>query len=512
MRVMGRLPFDPARMAGPPADDPRAGALTVSDLALRIEDALKRGVPQRLRLVGEISGFTDRNHWYFDLKDENSIISCVMFASDVRRQQHRPATGQEVILTGRVAFWGKGGRTQFYASDMQPVGAGELEARFRALCAELKGLGWFDPEVKMPLPWFPARVAVVTSRTGAALQDVLDTFRRRCPGIEVVAVDVRVQGDGAAAEVAHAIHALSEARASLGIDAIIVTRGGGSMEDLWAFNERIVAEAIHRCRLPVVAAIGHETDTTIAELVADERAATPTQAAMRLIPDRAALGEQIEAAASSLRGSVTREVQAAQRREQQSVAALRSGVRLALAHARSRVEQLAVRLEQHRPAAAQARRASPLAEAERRLAAASREMVRRSDLDSIDRDLRESVARSLGRGTDRVAALERTLQAVSPLRVLARGYSVTTRTDGRAVRSPSDVASGDELQTRLADGTIRSVVEGAAGRSTAPDGRNQRRAKDSDERGIIERRSKPPKAGRRGSDPGPPDQMGLFGA
>ncbi|MEZ6235836.1 MAG: exodeoxyribonuclease VII large subunit [Phycisphaerales bacterium] len=523
--MTARLPFDPGKMRGTPPAKPEASLLSgepstkppadrpmsVAALAGLIAGALDT-LPRSIRVAGEISGLRDRTHWYFDLKDADAVVSCVMFASAARKAGFVPENGQAVVARGRVEFYAKAGKVSLICDRLEPVGAGTLELAFRRLVEEIRALGWFAPERKRPLPAFPRRIAVVTSRTGAALQDVLDTARRRCPAVDIAIVDVRVQGDRAAGEVAAAIEWLGSRHDRLGIDAILVTRGGGSMEDLWAFNEKPVAAAIVASPIPVVAAIGHETDVTIAELVADERAATPTQAAMRLIPDRAALGEQIEAAASSLRGSVTREVQAAQRREQQSVAALRSGVRLALAHARSRVEQLAVRLEQHRPAAAQARRASRLAEAERRLAAASREMVRRSDLDSIDRDLRESVARSLGRGTDRVAALERTLQAVSPLRVLARGYSVTTRTDGRAVRSPSDVASGDELQTRLADGTIRSVVEGAAGRSTAPDGRNQRRAKDSDERGIIERRSKPPKAGRRGSDPGPPDQMGLFGA
>ncbi|MCB9841274.1 MAG: exodeoxyribonuclease VII large subunit [Phycisphaeraceae bacterium] len=433
--------------------------MSVAALAGLIAGALET-LPRPVRVAGEISGLRDRTHWYFDLKDADAVVSCVMFASAARKAGFVPENGQAVVAGGRVEFYAKGGKVSLICDRLEPVGAGALELAFRKLVGEIRALGWFDPERKRALPTFPRRIAVVTSRTGAALQDVLDTARRRCPAVDIAVVDVRVQGDRAAGEVAAAIEWLGRRHTHLGIDAILVTRGGGSMEDLWAFNEKPVAAAIVACPVPVVAAIGHETDVTIAELVADERAATPTQAAMRLIPDRAALGEQVEAVASALRGSIERQTAAAERREQQHAGELRGGVRLALARDRSRVDQLAVRLEQHRPAAAQARRASRLAEGERRLAAAARSVLVRFDLDAIERDLRTGAARAIAHARDRVAALDRTLAAVGPLRVLARGYSVTTRGDGRVVRSPSDVAQGDDILTRVADGTIRSVVDG----------------------------------------------------
>lgn len=482
---MERLPFDPSRMSGPPKPR-KEDALSVSEVAERIEGALRAGLPGRIRLLGEISGFTDRNHWYFDVKDEAAVLSCVMFASDARRQQYRPESGQEVILTGRVAFYTRGGRTQFYASRIEPVGAGELELRYRALCAELRELGWFDPESKQRLPFFPCRVAVVTSRTGAALQDVLDTFRRRCPAIEIVSVDVRVQGEGAAPEVAHAIRAIDLARDDMGIDAVIVTRGGGSMEDLWAFNEREVAAAIRACRVPVVAAIGHETDTTIAELVADERCATPTQAAMRLSPDRASLDEQLSHLSRRLTTCLKHGLVVAQHRLDAAMryelfAAPRGWLearadRLTRTHEQLsralrdrqsgehlRVERLTSRLARRRPEAVLEGRRVAIPHMEERLTRALRSRLN---------DAR--------RGT---TALERELRAVSPVSVLGRGYSMTTRQDGSMVRRESDVKPGDLLTTRVADGEIRSRVEGES--PVSPPKPRRRRNSDSTDQASL---------------------------
>ncbi|MCA9289351.1 MAG: exodeoxyribonuclease VII large subunit, partial [Phycisphaerales bacterium] len=349
--MTARLPFDPGKMRGTPpahagssnspsepaAKPPVDRPMSVAALAGLIAGALET-LPRPVRVAGEISGLRDRTHWYFDLKDADAVVSCVMFASAARKAGFVPENGQAVVAGGRVEFYAKGGKVSLICDRLEPVGAGALELAFRKLVGEIRALGWFDPERKRALPTFPRRIAVVTSRTGAALQDVLDTARRRCPAVDIAVVDVRVQGDRAAGEVAAAIEWLGRRHTHLGIDAILVTRGGGSMEDLWAFNEKPVAAAIVACPVPVVAAIGHETDVTIAELVADERAATPTQAAMRLIPDRAALGEQVEAVASALRGSIERQTAAAKRAEQQHAGELRGGVRLALARDRSRVD------------------------------------------------------------------------------------------------------------------------------------------------------------------------------
>ncbi len=269
----------------------QAAPLTVSQLAQRIGETIGGGFPQPVRVVGEVSGFKPNTHWYFNLKDADSVIGCVMFSSTARSALFTPSDGQQVVVTGRPDFWAKGGKTSFVVSRIEPVGQGALDAAFKALCDELRALGWFDQARKRPIPRFPRRVAVVTAATGAALQDVLVTMRRRCPAVEVGVVDVAVQGDGAAQDISAVFRWLGREHRRLGVEVILLTRGGGSKEDLWTFNERVVAEAIVRSPIPVVAAIGHEVDFTIAELVADERAATPTQAAMKVTPDTPALLE-----------------------------------------------------------------------------------------------------------------------------------------------------------------------------------------------------------------------------
>ena len=487
---MPRLPFDPDKMAQKKSVEKasskavgKAQPISVSRLAALIGSALRDALPGRLRVTGEVSGFRDRTHWYFDIKDADAVVGCVMFASAARRATFTPESGQQVIVSGRVEFYAKQGRTSLIVDRIEPAGAGALEQAYRALCAELKALGWFDVSRKRPLPAFPRRVAVVTSRTGAALQDVIDTARRRCPGVGLVVVDVRVQGDGAAPEVASAIDRLSAASDRLGIDAIIVTRGGGSMEDLWAFNERDVARAIVACRVPVVAAIGHETDTTIAELVADERAATPTQAAMRVTPDATALLEQVDSLADRLASAARRMV----RFERQRLAAparhalftdpaelvrmgrqqlaeagrhLRSSTDLRLRESIGRLERVAGRLERHRPVAVHARRAAGVARATDRLHSAMDRLLTRWEPGPARDRLGRAVRLAHERNKARLDAIERELAAVGPIAVLRRGYSCTIGEDGTLVRVPGDVRPGQIVRTRLADGSFRSKVVG----------------------------------------------------
>lgn len=473
---MARARFDPSKVAGPPplfpsAEPPPATdrPLTVSQLGSLIDSALKAHVPARVRVIGEISGFSDRTHWYFRLKDDQAepghepVIDCVMFASAAKKLRFTPRDGQKVVLSGRVEFYARQGRTQFYADHMEPVGAGELELKFRALCEELRREGFFDPARKRAIPEYPRRVAVVTSRTGAALQDVLNTMAQRCPAVEVAVVDVRVQGAAAAPEIAAALDWLAREHERFGIDAVLLTRGGGSMEDLWAFNERIVAEAIARSPVPVVAAIGHETDTTIAELVADERCSTPTQAAMRLTPDRAALEEQAGQLSARLATALVRRLERQKERlrdlsrrpallnpraivvhaaERSAVARdrLRSALLRRLHLGQALVERLASRLALVRPEAQHAARAARTRELGIRLARAW------------------EIAGE--RRRHHLAALERELIVSGPRSVLARGYSVTTLADGTLVRSAGQTRPGSALLTRVADGSISSTVTG----------------------------------------------------
>lgn len=494
--------FDPSRMTGAKEAAPaKKGAheqLTVSQLNGLIDSALKDGLPPTLRVVGEISGLSDRTHWYFSLKDAEAVVSCVMFASDVRKMVDagvRPVDGMQVVATGRIEHYARQGRTQLYVRSMAPVGAGALDAKLRALIEELRGLGWLDEDRKKPIPPFPRRIALVTSKTSAACQDVLKTMSQRFPAVDVLLVDVRVQSDPptrSAAEIARAIAKLSKQHKRLGVDAIVLTRGGGSLEDLWAFNERVVAEAILACEIPVVAAIGHETDTTIAELVADLRASTPTQAAMRVTPDKAALAEQLERSEARLSLALRRRVE----REGERVRAIArhphftnpgaridrareqvDGLERRLNHsARARVSAASMRLERlngrlgaQRPEAVYAARGALLTELRSRLGHAVRERLRVFDPAGAERSLARAWSGRMRIESTRIADLERTLHAVGPTSVLQRGYSITVTPKGAVIRSASDVRSGEVVETRLGDGSFRSVVDGA--------GRGQRKRK-----------------------------------
>ncbi len=510
---------EPPTPAARPQTD-RDAPIPVSRLAGMIERTLKDGLPPRLRIIGEISGFRDRTHWYFDLKDEQAVINCVMFSSAVRRCRFRPEPGQEVVISGRVEFYGKQGRTQIYAEQMEPVGAGALDLAFKQLFEELKRLGWFEPERKKPLPAFPRRVAVVTSRTGAALQDVLDTFKRRCPAIGVLVADVRVQGDGAAGEVASMLHALNRAAPRLGLDAIIVTRGGGSKEDLWAFNERPVAEAILRSVVPVVCAIGHETDTSIAELVADERCATPTQAAMRLSPETDKLLEQLDMLERRMHHACQRRVRldterlrAAARHpifarprsllERQSerldraTDTARRAVRADLSARAARLDRLSARLQQNRPTAQHARRVARLEASDQRLAAAINRRLRAHDLQAIRDRLARAAAQRVALVKNRLAHADRTLNAVGPQAVLRRGFTVTVGADGRAIRSVKSVQPGETIETVVADGRIRSRVDGDGDGGGGGDGGER----------PVPKAPSTPKTPRKAGEP----QLDLFG-
>lgn len=481
--MTGRLPFDPSATAAARRKQP-AEPWTVSELALRIDQALKQGVPGPVVVIGQVSGFRERTHWYFDLKDESAVINCVCFASRAARQNVQPENGHELIVTGSLEFYPPGGKVSLIVTSIELRGAGELELRFRALCEQLRALGWFAPQRKRPLPVFPRRVAVVTSRTGAALQDVLDTFRRRMPAIELLLVDVRVQGPAAAPDIAAAIRALAAAHDRLGIDAILVTRGGGSMEDLWAFNEREVAEAIVQCPVPVVAAIGHETDTTIAELVADERCATPTQAAMRLSPDRAELHRQLVSIERRIRADLAKRITAGRRlldaiagrpslasgvwmvsTRRQTCDRLeercRIGLERRIARQRQRLDRLRTSLETGRPQIAWARKRERLGWLAARLRAAVSDRIDRESLAGLAAALERAVGAEIRARRTRLEGMASHLEALSPRQVLERGFSITTDERGRVVRSCRAVKPGGVIHTHVADGTIRSRVEPA---------------------------------------------------
>ncbi|MCC6679881.1 MAG: exodeoxyribonuclease VII large subunit [Phycisphaeraceae bacterium] len=413
---MTRLPFDSTQP--PPPEVDKQHPWSVSDLAAAIKSALNTQLPRKVVVLGEISNFTERSHWFFSIKDEGAALRCVCFASNARRLNLRPTDGMQVIVTGRVDFYDAQGSVQLYVDAMQQAGLGELERRLRELMEQLRQKGYFDESRKKPLPLVPRKIAIVTSRTAAALQDVINTAHRRWPGCRLLLYDVRVQGDDAAPQIAAAINAISKGGPKLDIDAIILTRGGGSIEDLWAFNERIVADAVVKCRIPIGAAIGHETDTTIAELCADARCSTPTQAAMTLVPDRAALMQQVDQLGSRLKLMLKQNVSNSRHR---LTAAARFDLfrnpRKLFDEARRRTGEIARRLDTAMP-----------------------------------RRCKEAQAKLL--------SLTRHLEALGPRKVLQRGYSYTLGPDGHVLRKATAVKPGDALTTHLSDGKIHSVVEG----------------------------------------------------
>jgi len=448
----------------PSREQAAAPPLTVSELSALVRQVLTDTLPTPVRVVGEISNFTYRTHCFFSLKDDGSTLRCVCFASAARKLGFTPTDGMQVVATGRIDYYEAQGQLQLYVDKLEPVGQGLLEMRFRALCQELRELGYFDIERKKPLPVFPRTIAVVTSRSGAALQDVINTTRRRCAGCRLLLFDVRVQGAAAAPEVAAAIDLLSRQGRRLGIDAILLTRGGGSMEDLWAFNERIVADAIHRCTLPIVAAIGHETDTTIAELVADARCATPTQAAMTLVPDRAALEHQLAQLSHRLNLLVRRYVDHQRHRVRAAVnhPAMKRPDRM-LQPVRQRLEHLSRRMRLALPHMVMHRR-SRLNAAWRRLEAMGPRIVIdvNQRVQVLSRQLHAAGPRVLVEAQRRLESLSRHLESVSPRRVLERGYSLTLSEEGRVLRDAATARSGELITTVLAQGRLISRVESDA--------------------------------------------------
>jgi exodeoxyribonuclease VII large subunit len=474
--VVSRRPFDPSLARGGLFEGPRGGEpepISVTEASAILRRAIE-GTGEH-RIVGEVSNFTQRQHWYFTVKDEESQLDCVMWASANGRSQVTPANGMEVVLTGRPTHYGPRGKTQLVVTRIERRGAGSLQQRFEELCRVLREQGYFDEARKQPLPAYPRAIAVVTSATGAALQDVLRTARIRAPFVRILVIDVPVQGDLAAPAVARAIDAVDRRADELSIDAIVVTRGGGSLEDLWAFNERAVADAVFRARTPIVAAIGHESDTTVIELVADRRASTPTAAIMALLPDREGMVQQVDHLHDRLEFLLRRRVHES-RRELEALARhpmFRSPASMVAPH-RLAVDRAAERMR----AAVRARVAAArhrLSEARSRfepLRPAIRQAAARERLRSLDARLRAAIRRSVLDLRGQVASADRQLRLLGPEETLGRGWSLTFDERGVLVRRTADARPGSVLVSKFADGTVRSRVEGksAPEAKAVPDG------------------------------------------
>jgi exodeoxyribonuclease VII large subunit len=297
--------FDPSKAKGP-RSGPDIGKevapqpMSVSLLVARVKQALAEAMEASVTVVGELSNVKchDSGHVYFRLKDAKCAIDAVMFRGPAGKLKFTPADGLEVVVEGRVDVYDARGQLQLYVERMTPVGAGSLELAFRQLKEKLQAEGLFDAAAKKPIPRFPRAVGVITSQTGAAVRDISRTLRRRWPAAEVYLLPTAVQGEGAAEQIAECIRLMDAAAGRLGIDTIIVGRGGGSLEDLWAFNEEAVARAVFAAGTPIISGVGHEVDVTICDLVADVRAATPTAAAELAVPDASAVGGWVSEAAA----------------------------------------------------------------------------------------------------------------------------------------------------------------------------------------------------------------------
>nr|WP_318384734.1 exodeoxyribonuclease VII large subunit [uncultured Enterobacter sp.] len=432
---------------------------TVSRLNQTVRMLLEHEMGQ-VWISGEISNFTQpaSGHWYFTLKDDNAQVRCAMFRNSNRRVTFRPQHGQQVLVRANITLYEPRGDYQIIVESMQPAGEGLLQQKYEQLKSKLQTEGLFDQQFKQTLPSPAHCVGVVTSKTGAALHDILHVLKRRDPSLPVVIYPTAVQGDDAPAQI---VRAIERANSRQECDVLIVGRGGGSLEDLWSFNDERVARAIFASQIPVVSAVGHETDVTIADFVADLRAPTPSAAAE--IVSR----NQLE---------LLRQLQNGQQR-------LDMAMDYYLANRNRRFTQLFHRLQQQHPQLRLARHQTVLERLRQRMGYALDAQLKRatqrqqratqrlnqqnpqprihrahSRVQQLEYRLSQTMRSRISSTRERFGTALTHLEAVSPLATLARGYSVTTSTDGRLLKQTKQVQAGDILTTRLADGWVESAV------------------------------------------------------
>lgn len=413
-------------------------------------------------ISGEISNFTQPSsgHWYFTLKDDTAQVRCAMFRNSNRRVTFRPQHGQQVLVRANITLYEPRGDYQIIVESMQPAGEGLLQQKYEQLKAKLQAEGLFDQQHKQPLPSPAHCVGVITSKTGAALHDILHVLKRRDPSLPVIIYPTAVQGDDAPGQIVRAIE-LANARQEC--DVLIVGRGGGSLEDLWSFNDERVARAIFNSAIPVVSAVGHETDVTIADFVGDLRAPTPSAAAE--IVSR----NQLE---------LLRQIQHGQQR-------LEMAMDYYIANRSRRFTQVFHRLQQQHPQLRLARQQTVLERLRQRMNAALENKIKQANqrqqrvsqrlsqqnpqpriyraqtrIQQLEYRLAENIRTRLSAQRERFGNVVTHLEAVSPLSTLARGYSVTTATDGKVLKQTKQVKTGDVLTTRLSDGWVESEVKG----------------------------------------------------
>ena len=374
-------------------------------------DRLLSGVAVR----GEISNYKlyPSGHHYFTLKDDGAALKCVMFKGNAFRLRFRPQNGMKVIAFGKIGVFPRDGAYQLYCNSLAVDGVGDLHAAFEQLKQKLSSLGLFDPAHKKPIPKYPGVIGIITSSAGAALHDILRILKTRYPIAKVRLIPTRVQGEEAPGEIAAAI---AYANAHSLADVLIVGRGGGSLEDLWAFNDEQVAMAIYRSQIPVISAVGHEPDVTIADYVADLRAATPSNAAELAVPDQDNLRQYLDQMSASMAASLNKQI-----REGESRFQILSSANVLK---------------------------DPLAMAE----------IRKQKLSDLKDRMTNHIHITLDRSRYKLAGIASSLDAMSPLKVIGRGYSLTTDDSGNIVRDTKDVKVGDSVHIMLSNGNIHATV------------------------------------------------------
>jgi exodeoxyribonuclease VII large subunit len=446
--------------------------LSVSDLTRQIKRLLEQQVGE-VWVTGEVTNLRlqSSGHAYFTLKDASAQLSCVLFRGEAQVDRSLLQDGRKVTLQGEVTVYEPRGQYQLRVTQVEVQGIGALQAAFEKLKQKLKAEGLFATERKRPLPPYPQRIGLVTSPTGAAIRDVLHVVERRNPALEIILVPCRVQGEGAAPEIAAAIQLLNEFNAAqvamgdreMGLDLILVTRGGGSLEDLWAFNEEVVARAIFDSALPVVSAVGHEIDFTIGDFVADLRAATPSAAAEIITEGVFASGQFLAEASQRIRQL------ARQQLDDKHYVLTQTAERLARVHPRRRLNDWLQRLDDAQ--AALLRCVKQGARQQRlswqnlcdRLARVRPKLLLRQKYEAfgqLERRLHEQARLKLEARQSVLDALEARLRLLGPEQVLARGYSITTDAGtGKVLREASETQAGQRLKTRLRSGEVFSKVE-----------------------------------------------------
>ena len=440
---------------------------TVSQVNALVKETLEVSLPGRVMVKGEITGWKQHasGHCYFSLKDEGSVLACAMWKPNFARMRFRPENGLAVIATGSISVYVPQGRYSLVVEEMTPEGVGGLQLAFEQMVQKLRAEGLFSDEHKKPIPTYPERIGILTSESGAAVHDIADSVYQRWPCTRLYLYPVPVQGEGAGREIADAIADVNRRNRRLKLDLLIVGRGGGSLEDLWAFNEEVLARAIFASKIPIISAVGHEVDTTIADLVADRRASTPTKAGVVAVPDMHDVLTDLEHQASRLTRSVRSRVElggeylqtilassafrnpllAVRMREQyidELASALSEAVRTLLADRRATLQacyEHITRIEPHRLLA-----------------------LMNLDLSGLASRTMAAITAAMTAGKVELAACEGRLAALDPRSVLARGYTITTnKATGRLVRTPADVQVGDMMLTELAcKKVIQSEVSG----------------------------------------------------